>query len=138
MTDHIRNTAAALCRLGDRLLIGRRRQEPHQGLWIIPEGDVLLYETSRAAVARKLLASAGIAATIGEIAYNVEIVDRARGDHQHIVVYHATAPSTEVEAGADLDEVRWASAADLALMARTNLLAPTVSELLAQAGWVSA
>lgn len=137
MTDHIHNRAAALCRLGDRLLIGRRRLDPHQGLWVIPEGDVRLYESSRAAVARDLLDAAGVVATIGDIAFNVEIVDRARGDHQHIVVYHALATTDGIEPGQDLDDVRWASAADLALMARTHLLTPTVSELLAKAGWIS-
>ena len=76
----------------DRVLMLRRRTEPHIGRWCLPGGFLTYGETAEAAARRELLEEAGFHADIGAVLY-VGLIDYSYRGRQLCVLelsFHAT------------------------------------------------
>ncbi len=76
----------------DRVLMLRRRTEPHIGRWCLPGGFLTYGETAEAAARRELLEEAGFQADIGPVLH-VGLIDYSYGGRQLCVLelsFHAT------------------------------------------------
>ena len=80
----------------DRVLMLRRRTEPHIGRWCLPGGFLTYGETAEAAARRELLEEAGFNADIGAVLY-VGLIDYSYRGRQLCVLelsFHATVRGT--------------------------------------------
>lgn len=100
-----------------RALVVRRATEPLKGEWSIPGGVLELGETLRLGAAREALEETGLTIEVGEV---LEVFDRIITDPQGRTQYHYVLVdflcrriSGEAQAGSDVSDVLWISAAEL-------------------------
>jgi 8-oxo-dGTP diphosphatase len=98
---------AAIVRDGRVLAARRSRPAAVAGGWEFPGGKVEPDETEPAAVAREVAEELGVAVEVGPR------LAEASDPRIRLVLYAATLSDGEPRAGADHDELRWLSAAEL-------------------------
>jgi ADP-ribose pyrophosphatase YjhB (NUDIX family) len=101
-----------------RVLLVKRRYEPLAGQWSLPGGALEVGETLEAGVAREILEETGLVVDVGAV---VEVFDRILVDESGEVRYHfvladylCAIAGGALQAGSDVDDVRFADPADLA------------------------
>ncbi|MHB8439421.1 MAG: NUDIX hydrolase [Acidimicrobiales bacterium] len=96
-----------LCLDGGRLLLVRRAQAPHAGLWSVPGGRVEWGEALIEAARRETLEETGLDVRCADMAGWVERIDA--GFHFVILDFWAqcTDPARTPVPGSDVDAVAW-------------------------------
>jgi ADP-ribose pyrophosphatase YjhB (NUDIX family) len=100
-----------------RALIVRRNTEPLKGEWSVPGGVLELGEKLRDGAAREVLEETGLHVQVGEV---LDVFDSIFADTEGRTEYHyvlidflCSAEPGEAQAGSDVSEVRWATAAEI-------------------------
>lgn len=118
-----------------KILLGRRSQMPNKGRWVIPGGKVEVGESWRMAAARELQEETNISSFLAKDVqpYVLEIID----DDQHRVILVGTTTlysNPQIQAGSDLEEVRWFNRDELAAI--LPLISPPIVPVLRHFGWL--
>ncbi|HEY7476412.1 MAG TPA: NUDIX domain-containing protein [Vicinamibacterales bacterium] len=102
------------------VLLVKRRHEPLAGQWSLPGGALELGETLEAAAAREILEETGLIVDVGPV---VEVFDRILVDetgnvrfHFVLIDYLCTVVGGALQAGSDVDDVRFSDPAELAAL----------------------
>jgi 8-oxo-dGTP diphosphatase len=98
-----------------RLLLVRRGREPGRGRWSLPGGRVEPGETAAAAVVREVREETGLEVVAGALVGSVQRAGPA-GQTYVIEDFACTVRGGQLRAGDDADDVRWVTAAELALL----------------------
>jgi ADP-ribose pyrophosphatase YjhB (NUDIX family) len=104
--------AAVLVERDGRVLLVRRVNEPHRGLWALPAGFVNADEDPAEAAIRECLEETGLEVALGailEIRYSRE---HPRGA-DFVIFYRAQVTGGTIHAGDDADAVDWFARGDL-------------------------
>ncbi len=98
-----------------RLLLIRRGTEPGKGQWVVPGGRVEPGERLREAAAREAFEETGIEMSIGDVAWEGEVVAAGiPSPYRYAVIdFLATPAGDEAVAGSDAEEVRWVGLSEL-------------------------
>jgi ADP-ribose pyrophosphatase YjhB (NUDIX family) len=109
-----------------RLLLVRRGREPGRGRWSLPGGRVEPGETAAAAAVREVREETGLdvvpTALVGSVARP------GPGDQTYVIDdFACTVRGGTLCAGDDADDVRWVTAAELALLPLADGLLETLT-----------
>lgn len=119
---------------GGRIVLVRRGNEPSSGLWTFPGGAIELGEPIREAVRREALEETGLVVDVGEVFTVIDhVVPGAQGRpryHYVIVDFLARPIGGTLQAGSDVDRVRWARRADLDGLEMTEKAGEIARQLL--------
>lgn len=90
---------------GDEILLIRRGQPPHVGLWAVPGGKVDRGETLAEAATREVKEETGLLVELDEIVWVGEFID----DENHLVLidFLGRATGGELVAGDDATDFQW-------------------------------
>ncbi len=123
-----------IIRLGDRIALIRRDQEPSRGRWTFPGGGVELGETIRDAAQREALEETGLHVELGQVAAVVDNIvrDEAGRIRYHYVIIDFLAHPTggTLQPGTDVSDACWASRADLDRLDMTEKAQQLARQLL--------
>ncbi len=121
-----------------RVLLVRRGSEPLRNQWAIPGGVLELGESLRAGAAREALEETGVVVEPGPVLDAVDSIFRdAQGRPQYhyvLVDLLCRVVSGEVEAGSDVSEAQWFTAAELETVAITEPALAILRRALEQSG----
>jgi len=109
-----------------RLLLIRRGNEPHRGLWSLPGGRVEPGETVAEAIVREVREETGLAVSAGPVVGRVRIDGAAAVYDVVDLACVLTSPDQPLRAGDDATDVRFADAATLTGMECTPRLIETL------------
>lgn len=98
--------AAVLIQEGSRVLLVRRVNEPHRGLWTLPAGFVNGGEDPAEAAARECLEETGLTVQVTRVHDVIAGKEHERGA-DFIIIYAAKVISGEMNAADDADAVEW-------------------------------
>lgn len=98
--------AAVLIEQDSRVLLVRRVNEPHRGLWTLPAGFVNAGEDPAEAAARECLEETGLIVKIKNVLDVIAGREHERGA-DFIIVYSAIVISGEMSPADDADAVEW-------------------------------
>lgn len=98
--------AAVLIEEGSRVLLVRRVNEPHRGLWTLPAGFVNGGEDPAEAAARECLEETGLTVRVTRVYDVISGREHERGA-DFIIVYAAEVVSGEMIPADDADAVEW-------------------------------
>jgi 8-oxo-dGTP diphosphatase len=98
--------AAVLIEQDSRVLLVRRVNEPHRGLWTLPAGFVNAGEDPAEAAARECLEETGLIVKIKNVLDVIAGREHERGA-DFIIVYSAIVISGEMYPADDADAVEW-------------------------------
>lgn len=98
--------AAVLVEEGSRVLLVRRVNEPHRGLWTLPAGFVNGGEDPAEAAARECLEETGLSVRVTRVYDVISGREHERGA-DFIIVYAAEVVSGEMTPADDADAVEW-------------------------------
>lgn len=98
--------AAVLVEEGSRVLLVRRVNEPHRGLWTLPAGFVNGGEDPAEAAARECLEETGLTVRVMRVHDVIPGREHERGA-DFIIVYAAEVVSGEMSPADDADAVEW-------------------------------
>jgi 8-oxo-dGTP diphosphatase len=130
------SSVGAVVRKGGKILLVRRGQEPHKGMWSIPGGAIELGETIYEAAAREVLEECNVEIKIKRVLDAVEnIVKDGSGRirfHYVIIDLQAEYISGELKAGTDAAECGWFTPAAAAKMNLT----PTLRAMFLRQGMI--
>ncbi len=98
--------AAILIERDGRVLLVRRVNEPHRGLWTLPAGFVDAGEDPKAAAERECLEETGLTVRATAVLDVIAGREHPRGA-DFVIVYRGEDVSGEPRAGDDADEVAW-------------------------------
>lgn len=98
--------AAVLVEEGSRVLLVRRVNEPHRGLWTLPAGFVNGGEDPAEAAARECLEETGLTVRVRRVHDVISGREHERGA-DFIIVYAAEVVSGEMSPADDADAVEW-------------------------------
>jgi ADP-ribose pyrophosphatase YjhB (NUDIX family) len=104
--------AAVLVQEGSRVLLVRRVNEPHRGLWTLPAGFVNGGEDPAEAAARECLEETGLTVRVTRVFDVIAGREHERGA-DFIIVYVAEVLSGEMAPADDADAVEWFERNDL-------------------------
>ena len=104
--------AAVLVQEGSRVLLVRRVNEPHRGLWTLPAGFVNGGEDPAEAAARECLEETGLTVRVMRVFDVIAGREHERGA-DFIIVYIAEVLSGEMAPADDADAVEWFERNDL-------------------------
>lgn len=90
----------------DRVLLVRRVNEPHRGLWTLPAGFVNGGEDPAEAAERECLEETGLSVRVTRVYDIVAGREHPRGA-DFVIVYQAEVTGGEMKAGDDADAVEW-------------------------------
>lgn len=89
-----------------KVLVIRRRKEPHKDHWSLPGGGVDRGEKVREAVKREVLEETGLEVDVGLVAgYREERV--GQDDHCIVIAFHCTVTGGDLRAGDDAAEAEF-------------------------------
>jgi ADP-ribose pyrophosphatase YjhB (NUDIX family) len=108
-----------------RLLLSRRGHAPGAGLWSLPGGRVEPGESDAAAVAREVREETGLLVRPGPLAGAVELAGPG-ATVLDIRDYLAAVTGGRLQAGDDAADVRWVTAAELAVLPVSQGLTDTL------------
>lgn len=97
---------------GGRVLLIRRRLEPHRGAWALPAGYQEIDEDPRDSLRREVREETGLEVEVGELFDAVWIPDDPRKP-ANVLVYLCTPTGGELHAGSDAAEAAWFDLDDL-------------------------
>ena len=98
--------AAVLIQEGRSVLLVRRVNEPHRGLWTLPAGFVNGGEDPAEAAARECLEETGLTVQVTRVHDVIAGKEHERGA-DFIIIYAAKVISGEMNAADDADAVEW-------------------------------
>lgn len=98
--------AAVLVKEGSRVLLVRRANEPHRGLWTLPAGFVNGGEDPAEAAARECLEETGLTVRVTSVYDVIAGREHERGA-DFIIVYVAEVLSGDMAPADDADAVAW-------------------------------
>lgn len=97
---------------GGRVLLVRRRIEPHKGCWALPAGYQEIDEEPQAAVRREVREETGLDVEVQSLVDVVWVGDDPRKP-ANVIIYLCRAGEGEPQAASDVSEVAWFSLSDL-------------------------
>jgi mutator protein MutT len=110
---HVRQVAAAIIQVDDKLLIARRAKEDQfKGLWEFPGGKAEAGETLEECLCRELKEELGIKARVGESLCAVDFVNPKTNSPMQIVAFWILGFDGEIVLH-EHAEIAWVSANDL-------------------------
>ena len=134
--DKIRVGCAVVAVQDGRILLGRRGKEPMYGKWIIPGGGIGLFEHYADTAIREFREETGLTIFINGVEHVAEII--VPGSEHRVVIYvSAEVVGGSLQAGSDLLEVRRFTRAEVAILADSGELTPTVQGVLKEIGWLN-
>lgn len=98
---------------GNKILLVKRGQPPHQGEWALPGGFVEYGETSEAAAKREVQEETGIAIELSAILGVYSDPDRDPRGHTASVVFVGKMVSGQLQGGDDAADAKWYDINDL-------------------------
>lgn len=98
---------------GNKILLVKRGQSPHQGEWALPGGFVEYGETSEAAAKREVREETGIAIELSAILGVYSDPDRDPRGHTASVVFVGKMVSGQLQGGDDAADAKWYDINDL-------------------------
>ncbi|MEE9353697.1 MAG: NUDIX hydrolase [Candidatus Thorarchaeota archaeon] len=98
---------------GNKILLVKRGQSPHQGEWALPGGFVEYGETSEAAAKREVQEETGIAIELSAIMGVYSDPDRDPRGHTVSVVFIGEMVSGQLQGGDDAADAKWYDINDL-------------------------
>ncbi len=98
---------------GNKILLVKRGQPPHQGEWALPGGFVEYGETSEAAAKREVQEETGIAIELSAIMGVYSDPDRDPRGHTVSVVFIGEMVSGQLQGGDDAADAKWYDINDL-------------------------
>ncbi len=98
---------------GNKILLVKRGQSPHQGEWALPGGFVECGETSEAAAKREVQEETGIAIELSAILGVYSDPDRDPRGHTASVVFVGKMVSGQLQGGDDAADAKWYDIDDL-------------------------
>jgi len=98
---------------GNKILLVKRGQPPHQGEWALPGGFVEYGETSEAAAKREVQEETGIAIELSAILGVYSDPDRDPRGHTVSVVFVGRMVSGQLQGGDDAADAKWYDINDL-------------------------
>ena len=104
--------AAVLVTDGERVLLVRRANEPHRGMWTLPAGFINGGEDPAEAAQRECLEETGLSVHVTRLFDIVSGREHPRGA-DFIIVYQAEVMDGEMMPGDDADAVEWFGKSDL-------------------------
>jgi ADP-ribose pyrophosphatase YjhB (NUDIX family) len=104
--------AVALIKEGNRVLLVRRANEPHRGLWTLPAGFVDAGEDPKAAAVRECLEETGLKIRITELFDVLYGQEHPRGAHI-MIVYHGEIIGGDIQPADDVDAAAFFDVNDL-------------------------
>ena len=131
MNQRPRLGSAAVVRLDERILLGRRGKHPNKNTWTIPGGKVEYLESLEDTVKRELMEEANITINLKKQIGTYEIIDPPH-IHRVIVVWEAEYVDSDVKAGSDLLEAMFFTKEE----ARPLLKSPITVKILQDIGWL--
>lgn len=97
---------------GPRVLMIRRRIEPHRGAWALPAGYQEIDEDPRDSLRREVREETGLEVEVGELFDAVWVPDDPRKP-ANVLVYLCTPAGGVLRAGSDASEAAWFDLNDL-------------------------
>lgn len=97
---------AAVVRDGSRVLLIRRKLEPHKGQWALPAGYQEIDEDPRDTARREVREETGLAVSVGALFDAVWVPDDPRKP-ANVLVYLCEPCGGTLQAGSDAAEVAW-------------------------------
>jgi len=104
--------AAVLVEQDEKILLVRRVNQPHQGLWTLPAGFVDAGEDPARAAERECLEETGLQVQVTELFDVISGQEHPAGAHI-VIVYRVVVIAGELKAGDDADGVGFFSRTDL-------------------------
>jgi ADP-ribose pyrophosphatase YjhB (NUDIX family) len=98
--------AAVLVQKDGRVLLVRRANEPHRGLWTLPAGFVNGGEDPAKAAARECLEETGLVVEVTRVLDVIAGLEHDRGA-DFLIVYEAQVLSGEMNPADDADAAEW-------------------------------
>ncbi|WP_337860009.1 NUDIX hydrolase [Ferroplasma sp.] len=89
----------------NKILLGKRRDEPDRGKWAIPGGKLELNETLEEGLKREMLEETGLIVNVGELAGISEII--TENFHYIIMDYICIREEGSEKAGSDTLELKY-------------------------------
>lgn len=128
----IRIGSAVLIVDGERILLGRRAQEPNRGRWVLPGGKVEFGETHVDAAIREAREELGVEIEVTGLA-GAGIYYILGVDQQRMIVYNrARLAGGNLSPASDISEARFFTRDEL----RSLDITPVVEQVLRDEKWV--
>ena len=115
----------------NRILLGKRNNDPQRGSWIIPGGKIHAFESIAEAAARELHEETGLIVEVGDH-FNVYEIINPPNEHRIVIYSWGKVVGGEAKASDDISELKFFELDELGEVPVT----PLVRRVLSDAGFV--